>query len=115
MNHLRVDFDDGRAVAQPTATEITANTARAMFAELRELGSESKAILLDCESVTLIDSTGIGELVQCHKHLRGAGAVLAVCGLAPHLQELVRMMRLERLMDFIPDRNAGLERLRTIA
>lgn len=41
------------------------------------------AIVLDLQNVSFIDSTGIGELVRCHRAAAVSGSVLTVENLAP--------------------------------
>lgn len=41
------------------------------------------AIVLDFENVSFIDSTGIGELVRCHRAAAVSGSTLTVENLAP--------------------------------
>lgn len=41
------------------------------------------AIVLDLQNVSFIDSTGIGELVRCHRAATVSGSVLTVENLAP--------------------------------
>lgn len=42
-----------------------------------------QAIVLDLQNVSFIDSTGIGELVRCHRAATVSGSVLTVENLAP--------------------------------
>jgi anti-sigma B factor antagonist len=41
------------------------------------------AIVLDLQNVSFIDSTGIGELVRCHRAASVSGSILTVENLAP--------------------------------
>ena len=54
----------------------------------------SKRIILNLKEVSLIDSTGIGELVACNIHAKKQGGRLALLHLTSRNRELMDMMML---------------------
>ena len=67
----------------------------------RSLRSEIDAqrnILLNFASVTHLDSTGIGVLVEARVRAMGAGTGLRLCNLPPFVHRLVRQLALDQIL-----------------
>lgn len=56
-------------------------------------------ILLNCEGVTFIDSTGIGELVATYTKVKNRHGTLALLKLTARIQELMEITQLMTVFD----------------
>jgi len=53
-----------------------------------------KKLVLDLKNVTMIDSSGLGELVAASTRAKAAGATLRLCNLGTRTNELLQITRL---------------------
>ena len=58
------------------------------------LGEGKKNIVLNLGNVTLIDSSGLGTLVEAHENAKSAGASIRLCQLGSRSNELLQVTRL---------------------
>lgn len=98
-------------MARVELKRLTADVAQRIFAEILQAASSTQALAIDLATVDFMDSTAIGELVFLGKKLRNGGITCTIAGLKPHLMGLVRMMRLETIMHFSEDTDAGIKGL----
>ncbi|HUT11461.1 MAG TPA: STAS domain-containing protein [Thermoguttaceae bacterium] len=62
-------------------------------------------VVLDLSKTTYLGSTFIELLVRAWKRLRERGGTLALCGLQPYCQEVLRISRLDTLFEILPTRD----------
>jgi anti-sigma B factor antagonist len=67
------------------------------------LDAGQKKILLNCEGVTFIDSTGIGELVATYTKAKNRQGNLALLKLTARIQELMEITQLMTVFDVYDD------------
>lgn len=94
--------------------QLTADVAHRILAEILQTVSGTQALVIDLSTVDFMDSTAIGELVFLGKKLRAGGVACTIAGLRPHLMSLIRMMRLETIMDFSEDTDIGIQRVQKL-
>ena len=63
------------------------------------LDGGTKNILLNLESVSYMDSAGIGELVACYKRAREKGGTVKLLKPAGKVQDLLALTKLEEVFD----------------
>jgi anti-sigma B factor antagonist len=63
------------------------------------LDGGKKNILLNLESVSYMDSAGIGELVACYKRAREKGGTVKLLKPAGKVQDLLALTKLEEVFD----------------
>ena len=77
---------------------------------VRDFASRGQTkIVLNLHDVAYIDSSGIGELVASATSLRRQGGDLKVVNPSMVVQKLLRMTRVETVLDVIPDEASALE------
>ncbi len=71
------------------------------FKEALYNGIESKTpnILMDCEDLKYIDSTGLGVLVSALKKARALGGFIKIIHLKPYLQKIFTITALDKIFD----------------
>ena len=67
------------------------------------LSSGASAIIVDLTNVTMVDSSGIGNIIRCHSAIRGTGGKLQVAGANHTVQQAFRLTRLDKVFEFHPD------------
>ncbi len=70
---------------------------------------EKKKVVFDLTGLSHIDSTGIGIIVMCNSKMRAAGGELRLASLQPRIAELMRITRLDQIMQFYPTAAAAME------
>jgi len=74
--------------------------ARQKFGEL--VTSTDKNVRMDLSKVEFIDSSGIGAIVFLYKRLRCAGYDLALEGLREQPNELISLLRIDKIIETKP-------------
>ncbi len=72
-------------------------------------------ILLNLEGVDFIDSAGLGELVRSHASIRSRGGQLKLVNPSASVHHLLRITKLDRVFDIVPDEASALSSLRLAA
>jgi anti-sigma B factor antagonist len=72
-------------------------------------------ILLNLEGVDFIDSAGLGELVRTHASVRSRGGHLKLVNPSASVYHLLRITKLDRVFDIMPDEVSALSSLRQSA
>ncbi len=76
-------------------------------AELRRdvsdaIAAGAKTILINCQDVDLMDSSGLGALVMILKQVRQAGGELALCSAIDQIQMLLELTSMDSLFPVFP-------------
>jgi anti-anti-sigma factor len=71
--------------------------SKTIFRRLMEHEETTRVVVLDLSEVCGISSMGLGLCVELRNTVVNAGGKCVLFGLCPHLQDLVRMMKIERL------------------
>ena len=58
-----------------------------------------KKIIVNCENLSYIDSTGLGAFVSIYKNLKENGEKLVVKGLKPHIKKIFLITDLDKVFD----------------
>lgn len=66
----------------------------AFYADLKDVASTSKILLLDLKDLTFVDSMGLGTLVRLYVHAKGAGCELKLMHLGKQLRNLLKLTNL---------------------
>jgi anti-sigma B factor antagonist len=72
-------------------------------------------ILMDLSEVPFIDSTELGRLIRCHLSVRQAGGRVRLFNVPERVLSLLRMSRLETVLDVYPTEVEALAAVRTAA
>ena len=108
---ISVRVESGVAVGEikcPNVGEREAGVIR------EEIESEAKAVgsrvVLDFANVQMMGSLTLGMLVTLTKQCKAAKGVLVLCGLNDHLNGLLKMSRLDKLLTIAPDLASAVRR-----
>lgn len=65
-----------------------------------------KVVLIDMESVTFIDSSGLGGVVNAFKTARSAGGKLVLCSISDQARMLLEITGMDQIFDIFPNQAA---------
>ncbi|MFT8872433.1 MAG: anti-sigma F factor antagonist [Sporolactobacillus sp.] len=68
-------------------------------------------ILLNCEKLTFMDSSGLGVILGRYRQIVGLGGELVVCALSPSVRRLFELSGLFKIIRFEPDEDDALHTL----
>lgn len=74
-----------------------------------KLDSGAKQILLNMKDVSLIDSSGIGELISAYTNATNRGAKLKICNMPPKVQDILQVTQLITVFDVFDSEAEGVE------
>ncbi|MEM1361594.1 MAG: STAS domain-containing protein [Pseudomonadota bacterium] len=95
-------------VITPQQERIDAAVAIKFKDEMRKLTADGpETVILDLESVSFIDSSGLGAIVGAMKQL-GAGQTLQLAGLSPNVEKVFRLTRMDRVFRIYMSRDEAL-------
>lgn len=93
-------------VIEPTGILDSINGGQ-LCREIRDhLAAGSSNILVDCQHVTFMDSSGLGALVMALKSVRTAGGKLALCSINDQLQILFQLTKMDQVFEIFANRAA---------
>ena len=105
--------DSSVVVARVTANSLSQRHTAAFLTATDELiEAEHPLVVFDMESVSYIDSAGLGVLVRAVKLSRDRGGDVALANLTSEVRVLIELMRLHELIDIY---NTPEEALRVVA
>jgi anti-sigma B factor antagonist len=65
-------------------------------------------VVLDLSEVDFIDSSGLGVLLSCYRHVGAAGGDLRLCNLNEQVRTLFELVRMHRVFDIYDTREEAL-------
>ena len=76
--------------------------------QLRQLLDQQRYTLVDLSEVTVVDSTGIGILVEAQAHAIGVSCPLRICSLSPAMSFQISRLCLEKILPIYENEAAAL-------
>ena len=70
------------------------------------LESGAKTLLMDLQSTTFVDSSGLGTLVSVLKKVRSQDCDMYVCSINPQVKMLFELTSMDRVFEIFEDREA---------
>lgn len=67
--------------------------------------------VVDLSPIPLVTSEGLAQIMGAVRRVREAGGRVALCGLSPALRQVAASVRLDRLVDILPDVTAAVAAL----
>ena len=105
---MRIRQSDSVSVVEVTG-RLTSFESTAFRAAIHGLLKEGHAsILVNLTGLEYMDSSGIGELVRNHMAVVKNGGVMKVVGLAPKVEEILKVTHLSNVFAEFPDEATAL-------
>ncbi|NET00967.1 MAG: STAS domain-containing protein [Sphaerospermopsis sp. SIO1G1] len=70
------------------------------------LGSDVETVLVDCQNITFLDSSGLGSLVLAFKTLRNANIEMVLCSVKEEVKMIFELTSMSEIIDIFPNENA---------
>jgi anti-anti-sigma factor len=98
-------------IQQVKVIQLSGNLNAHNSHELREsvletLESGTKIVLVDCEKVTFIDSSGLGALVLAFKSFREVGTRMVICSINEQVRILFELTSMDKVFEIFPNQDA---------
>ena len=94
---VSIHSDDGQAVRAYVAGKITQQDVSPFTEPLGEAlgtGGYKRHVLLNMEDVEMLDSSGVGWLLTCHKRFRETGGTLVLHSYPPVVANVLRVLNI---------------------
>lgn len=96
---VRENAELGVTVIEPGA-KLTAENAQELLKAVQAVPYRySRNVIVNLEQTAMVDSSGIGMLVQAMKLLRSVNGAFALAGLRPELMRSFHLMNLHQVFD----------------
>jgi anti-sigma B factor antagonist len=108
-----IEQNDGCAVVVFTGRITLGSSLSLVDSQIRSLiASGVRKLVFDLTEVELIDSAGLGMMVYTYGSLCGKGGVLRLCGVAPRIQSLLELTKMNTLLAIDATREESLAALK---
>jgi anti-sigma B factor antagonist len=98
---LSIDRDDGDVVLVNVVGDVTSRELSPISEPLGDLlgpSAYSRLVLLNLNEASYLDSSGVGWLLTCNKRFRNAGGKIVVHSLHPLVANVLKVLKLERVL-----------------
>ncbi|MDP5018667.1 STAS domain-containing protein [Anabaena sp. UHCC 0187] len=86
---------------------FNASTSQDFQENIQEvIASEIKIVLIDCHSVTFMDSSGLGTLVLTFKTLQESGIKMVICSINQQVRMLFELTGMDSIFTIVPSQDA---------
>ncbi len=88
-------------------TSSVAPELKSKFVMLNAGGQQN--IILDLSAVKYADSSGLSSLLRANSMFEQAGGIFVLCGLTEHVEKLISITHLNRVLTILPTRQEAIE------
>lgn len=100
--NISVDTWDGVMVALIPVEELDAGNAGEFKREITRIMSSDTRLVIDFSRLRFIDSSGLGVMLSCLRHLGAEGGELKLCGMSKEVRGTFELVRMHRIFDIFP-------------
>lgn len=96
---LKVDLKkDGELLFVDLQGDLDINSNREFKEKVNSVQGVKK-IIVNCENLSYIDSTGLGAFISIYKHIKEKGEKLVITGLKPHIKKIFLITDLDKVFE----------------
>lgn len=106
--HFHTEKINGILIVQLPGN-FDADNTRAFKQRMIPFVQSNMKIVFDMNRVENVDSSGIGAILSCLRRVRGKNGELKLCRLHRKIEELFRLMCLDRALDIFPSRQEAID------
>jgi anti-sigma B factor antagonist len=96
-------------VAVLPGESLDASNAKAFRQDIASVLATGAKVIFDLSNVQFIDSSGLGALLSCLRHVHAAGGQLKLCALAKPVWSLFELVRMDRIFDILATRGEAID------
>jgi anti-sigma B factor antagonist len=99
--HFLVEQSEGVMVVTPTDPRLLTDQKDSLYALVDRMAGvpAPKKVVLSLAGVHMLDSAGIGILINFQRRVTKAGGVLKVCDLDPNVLQVIRLTRIDQVLE----------------
>jgi len=99
---------DGELLVVSADGGLNRETAQQLIADVgAQVDNGATSIIVDCSRLQVINSAGIGVLLQLNRAMKSKNAVVRLAGLQGFVVQAIRLMRLDGVFELFADVNAA--------
>lgn len=96
---LKVDLKkDGKLLFVDLQGDLDINSNKEFKEKVNSVQGVKK-IIVNCENLSYIDSTGLGAFISIYKHIKEKGEKLVITGLKPHIKKIFLITDLDKVFE----------------
>ena len=95
------------ALQEEKMTSALAPDLKSQFVMLNAEGKSN--IILDLTAVNYADSSGLSSLLRANSMCEQAGGIFVLCGLSEHVEKLITITHLDRVLNILPTTQEAIE------
>ena len=101
----------GRALVAKVQAETLETENVSLFRQsIAPIMDQADDIVLDLSEVGFMDSTGLGAMLSCLRHMKAKAGTLRIAALTPEVRRLFDMVMMDRVFEIYPDVDAAMAR-----
>ena len=101
------------AIALVVGEYLDAGNAREFRQEIASVLKDSSQVILDLSQLQFVDSSGLGAILSCLRHLTTTGGELRLCGMTKPVRALFELERMHRVFEIFNSREEALASFRS--
>ena len=96
---LKVDLrQDGEKLFVDLQGDLDINSNKEFKEKVNSVQGVKK-IIVNCENLSYIDSTGLGAFISIYKNIKEKGEKLVITGLKPHIKKIFLITDLDKVFE----------------
>jgi len=107
LSLTQADGDLSRLALNGNVTTRELSPVSDPLGELLGPSGYGRQVLLDMSGAAYLDSSGVGWLLACHKRFRQAGGKLVIHSLTPTVSNVMKVLKLERVLEIATTATSG--------
>ena len=92
------------AVALIPVDELDASNAGELKREIAPLLEDNTRLVIDLSRLRFVDSSGLGAMLSCLRHLSAKGGDLKLCGMSKQVRATFELVRMHKIFDIFSTR-----------
>jgi anti-sigma B factor antagonist len=92
-------------IAVVPVDELDASNAPEFKRDMTPVLDSGPKLILDLSRVRFVDSSGLGAMLSCLRHLSSKGGDLKLCCMSKQVQTAFELVRMHRVFDIYPTRD----------
>ena len=94
---LVCEYLDNVTIIALVGAELDAGTTEEFKREIAPVLEQHAQVIFDLSQLGFIDSSGLGSLLTCLRHLQTRGGDLKLCGMSKSVRALFELVRMHRI------------------
>lgn len=109
-SHAMIVESNGVAVATVLCERYSEHESKPIENDLLGAASDrGHKLVIDMSKVAMLASAGIGSLISLHQACTKAGGKLVVCAIDPQIGQMLKLTRMDRMLNIAPTREQAIE------